>query len=67
MLTSTKNNEIKRFVYASSSSVYGDSQELPKVEDRTRNVLPPYAVTKVLNELYSGVFTKCYDTIQHVH
>jgi UDP-N-acetylglucosamine 4-epimerase len=61
MLTAAKNNEIKRFVYASSSSVYGDSQELPKVEDRTGNALSPYAVTKVLNELYSGVFTKCYD------
>ena len=61
MLTAAKDNGVKRFVYASSSSVYGDSQELPKVEDRTGNLLSPYAVTKYVNELYSGVFHKCYD------
>ena len=60
MLTAAKDNGVKRFVYASSSSVYGDSQELPKVEERTGNVLSPYAVTKVVNELYMGVFYKCY-------
>jgi len=51
---------IKRIVYASSSSVYGDSQELPKVESRTGNLLSPYAVTKMLDELYGGVFEKTY-------
>ena len=60
MLTASKDNGVKRFVYASSSSVYGDSQELPKVEDRTGNLLSPYAVTKYVNELYMGVFQKCY-------
>ena len=60
MLTSAKDNDVKRFVYASSSSVYGDSEELPKVESRTGNLLSPYAVTKYVNELYMGVFQKCY-------
>ncbi|MBU1668590.1 SDR family oxidoreductase [bacterium] len=60
MLTAAKDNGVKRFVYASSSSVYGDSQELPKVEERTGNLLSPYAVTKYVNELYMEVFQKCY-------
>lgn len=60
ILTSAKDNNVKRFVYASSSSVYGDSQELPKVESRTGNLLSPYAVTKMVNELYAGVFYKTY-------
>lgn len=60
MLTAAKENGVKRFVYASSSSVYGDSQELPKVESRTGSLLSPYAVTKYVNELYAGVFHKCY-------
>jgi len=60
MLTAAKDNGVKRFVYASSSSVYGDSQELPKVESRTGSLLSPYAVTKYVNELYTGVFNKCY-------
>ncbi|WP_372998774.1 SDR family oxidoreductase [Sulfurimonas sp.] len=60
MLTAAKNNGVKRFVYASSSSVYGDSMELPKVEERTGNLLSPYAVTKMTNELYGGVFYKTY-------
>jgi UDP-N-acetylglucosamine 4-epimerase len=60
MLTAAKDNGVKRFVYASSSSVYGDSEELPKVEERTGNLLSPYAVTKYVNELYMGVFHKCY-------
>ena len=61
MLTAAKENGVKRFVYASSSSVYGDSKELPKVEERTGNLLSPYAVTKYVNELYAGVFRRCYD------
>lgn len=60
ILTASKDNGVKRFVYASSSSVYGDSAELPKVESRTGNLLSPYAVTKYVNELYMGVFYKCY-------
>lgn len=61
LLTAAKNNNIKRFVYASSSSVYGDSPLLPKIEPTTGNLLSPYAVTKYTNELYAGVFHKCYD------
>ena len=61
MLTAAKDAGIKRFVYASSSSVYGDSQELPKVEERTGNLLSPYAAMKMTNELYAGVFQKTYD------
>lgn len=61
MLTAAKDLGIKRFVYASSSSVYGDSKELPKVEERTGNLLSPYATMKMTNELYAGVFTKTYD------
>lgn len=61
MITAAKDARIKRFVYASSSSVYGDSQELPKVEERTGNLLSPYAVMKMTNELYAGVFFKTYN------
>jgi len=60
IITAAKDNGVKRFIYASSSSVYGDSQELPKVEERTGNVLSPYAVTKTTNELYANVFHKQY-------
>ena len=60
MITAAKDAGIKRFVYASSSSVYGDSEELPKVEERTGNVLSPYAAMKVANELYGSVFHKVY-------
>lgn len=60
MLTAAKDAGIKRFVYASSSSVYGDSVELPKVEERTGNLLSPYAAMKMTNELYAGVFKKTY-------
>lgn len=60
LLTAAKETGIKRFVYASSSSVYGDSEELPKVEERTGNVLSPYAVMKKTNELYANVFNRLY-------
>ena len=60
MLTAAKDAGIKRFVYASSSSVYGDSPELPKVEERTGKLLSPYAATKMTAELYGGVFHKTY-------
>ena len=52
---------IKRFVYASSSSVYGDHPILPKVEENTGNLLSPYAGTKAINEIYGKIFTKCYN------
>lgn len=60
MLTAAKNAKVKRFVYASSSSVYGDSTTLPKVEDNIGKPLSPYAVTKLVNELYADVFYKTY-------
>lgn len=60
MLIATRNAGVRRFVYASSSSVYGDSPVLPKREDRFGRQLSPYAVSKYANELYAGVFGKCY-------
>jgi UDP-N-acetylglucosamine 4-epimerase len=60
MIHASKNNGVKRFVYASSSSVYGDHAALPKIEDQTGNPLSPYAVTKKTNELYASVFARNY-------
>ncbi|MES2479270.1 MAG: SDR family oxidoreductase [Bacteroidota bacterium] len=60
MLTASKDSSIKAFVYASSSAVYGDEPNLPKVEERIGNPLSPYAVTKKTNELYADVFSKLY-------
>ena len=60
LVLAAKNAGIKRFVYASSSSVYGDNNELPKMEDRTGQLLSPYAVTKSINELYGQIFTRTY-------
>ena len=61
MLVASKNANVKRFVYAASSSTYGDHPDLPKVEDKIGSPLSPYAVTKVVNELYANVFAKTYD------
>ncbi len=61
MLIATRDAGIKRFVYASSSSVYGDSPELPKVEERTGKVLSPYAITKLVNEEYARVFGSLFE------
>lgn len=60
MLIAARDANVKRFVYASSSSVYGDHPALPKLEDNTGNPLSPYAVSKYVNELYANVFHKCY-------
>ena len=60
MLVAAREAGAKRFVYAASSSTYGDSPTLPKVEDVIGNPLSPYAVTKYLNELYAQVFQRCY-------
>ena len=60
MLVAAKDANVKRFVYAASSSTYGDHPDLPKVEDKIGNPLSPYAVTKVVNELYASVFAKTY-------
>lgn len=61
ILIAAKENGIKRVVYASSSSVYGDDARLPKKEENVGEVLSPYAATKKIDEIYGGVFTKCYD------
>jgi UDP-N-acetylglucosamine 4-epimerase len=61
MLVAAREVGIKRFVFASSSSVYGDSEKLPKTEDEIGEPLSPYATTKLVNELYAGVFSKVYD------
>ncbi|MCD7969906.1 MAG: SDR family oxidoreductase [Alistipes sp.] len=60
MLAAAKEAGIKRFVYAASSSTYGDSESLPKIEDVIGKPLSPYAVTKYVNELYADVFSKTY-------
>ena len=60
IIVAAKDAGVKRLVYASSSSVYGDHPELPKVEDKIGNPLSPYAVTKQVNEAYAGVFTRVY-------
>lgn len=60
MLVASRDANIKRFVYAASSSTYGDSTKLPKIEDEIGKPLCPYAVTKYVNELYADVFSKTY-------
>jgi UDP-N-acetylglucosamine/UDP-N-acetylgalactosamine 4-epimerase len=60
MLVAAKDEKVKRFVYAASSSTYGDHPSLPKVEGEIGSPLSPYAVTKVVNELYANVFAKTY-------
>jgi UDP-N-acetylglucosamine/UDP-N-acetylgalactosamine 4-epimerase len=60
MLVAARDAGVKRFVYAASSSTYGDHPDLPKVEERIGSPLSPYAVTKLVNELYAGVFARTY-------
>jgi UDP-N-acetylglucosamine/UDP-N-acetyl-alpha-D-glucosaminouronate 4-epimerase len=60
MLVASKDADVKRFIYAASSSTYGDHPGLPKVEDQIGKPLSPYAVTKYVNELYADVFYKTY-------
>ncbi len=60
MLKAASEKGVKRFIYAASSSTYGDSTALPKVEDKIGNPLSPYAVTKLVNEIYAGVFHRTY-------
>ena len=65
MLIAVKEANVKRFVYAASSSTYGDSKALPKIEENIGKPLSPYAITKYVNELYAEIFSKTYglDTI----
>jgi UDP-N-acetylglucosamine 4-epimerase len=60
MLIAARDARVGRFIYAASSSTYGDHPGLPKVEDRIGAPLSPYAATKYANELYAGVFARCY-------
>ena len=60
MLVAARDAKVKRFIYAASSSTYGDHPDLPKVEDKIGKPLSPYAVTKYVNELYADVFGKTY-------
>lgn len=60
MLVASRDNNVKRFVYAASSSTYGDSEALPKVENQIGRPLSPYAITKYVNELYADIFSKTY-------
>ena len=61
MLVASRDAGVKRFIYAASSSTYGDSEALPKIEERIGKPLSPYAITKYVNELYADVFKKTYD------
>jgi UDP-N-acetylglucosamine 4-epimerase len=61
MLIAARDANVKRFVYAASSSTYGDHPDLPKKEEIIGNPLSPYAVTKLVNELYAQVFARTYD------
>ena len=60
MLVAARDNEVKRFVFAASSSTYGDSEAMPKKEDIIGKPLSPYAITKYVNELYADIFSKTY-------
>lgn len=60
MLVASRDAKVKRFIYAASSSTYGDSEVLPKTEDVIGKPLSPYAITKYVNELYAGIFSSTY-------
>jgi UDP-N-acetylglucosamine 4-epimerase len=60
MLVAARDGNVKRFIYAASSSTYGDSKGLPKVEDVIGKPLSPYAITKYVNELYATIFSNTY-------
>ena len=60
MLVAARDAKVRRFVYAASSSTYGDYPDLPKVEETIGRPLSPYAVTKLVNEIYAEVFGRCY-------
>ncbi len=61
MLVAARDAGVKRFIYAASSSTYGDSEKLPKEEDKIGKPLSPYAITKFVNELYADIFKRVYD------
>src|SRR6266850_3256947 len=61
MLLAARDAKVRRFVYASSSSVYGDHPALPKTEENVGQPISPYAATKAVNEMYAAVFTRAYN------
>jgi UDP-N-acetylglucosamine 4-epimerase len=61
MLVAARDQNVKRFVYAASSSTYGDSTKLPKKEDEIGTPLSPYAITKYVNELYASIFKSSFN------
>ena len=65
LLVASRDAHVKRFIYAASSSTYGDHPGLPKVESVIGQPLSPYAVTKYVNELYAEVFARCYGMAIH--
>lgn len=66
MFNAVKESEVKRIVFAASSSTYGDSEGLPKVEHIIGKPLSPYAITKYVNELYADVFARTYDSFEYI-
>lgn len=66
MIIAARDAKVKRFVFAASSSTYGDSETLPKVEDVIGRPLSPYAITKYVNELYADVFARTYGDFEYV-
>merc|ERR1712070_1001505 len=60
MLVAARDQKVARFIFAASSSTYGDTEKLPKVEDEIGKPLSPYAITKYVNELYADIFQKAY-------
>ncbi len=60
MLVAARDSKVRRFIYAASSSTYGDSKNMPKVEEVIGKPLSPYAITKFVNELYADIFSKTY-------
>ena len=66
MLIASREVKVKRFIFAASSSTYGDSRSLPKVEDVIGKPLSPYAITKLVDELYADVFARTYGDIEYV-
>ena len=60
MLIASEKNNVSRFIFASSSSVYGDSESLSKIENKIGNPMSPYALTKNVNEMYAEIFSKVY-------
>ena len=61
VLTVARDENVKRFIYAASSSTYGDSQALPKIEENIGRPLSPYAITKVVNEYFAKVYSELYN------